>query len=95
MLKKFRRYLANKLAPYADLPPIKYERTNLDIQTLSCIKVNNKSDILQIPPAVIKHEIARELAYALEPYIKFETSEDSFIYGGVEIRGTIRVVKER
>ena len=96
MFKKIKRYLANKLYPYADLPPVKYDVTTLDVETLSFVTFANKWDFIHTPTMVYQREIARGLENHLINYIKFETSEDNVYFkDGVQIRGTIRVVKER
>ena len=96
MFNKLKRYLARKLLPYAEVKPQVYERTSLDIETLAFSTFVSALDYENIPESIFKKEIARGLTDHLIPFIKFESNRDDiYLKGGIQIRGTIRVVKER
>lgn len=96
MFDKIKRYLAKKLLPYAEVTPQKYEITTLDIETLSFSTFVSEWNCETIQESVFKKEIARGLTDHLIPFIKFESNRDDIYFkGGIQIRGSIRVVKER
>lgn len=96
MLKKFKRYLAKKLLPYTEVKPQKYEITSLDVETLSFVTFVSEWDLEIMLESVYKKEIARGLADSLIPHIKFEFNRDDVYHkSAVQIRGSIRIVKER
>ena len=73
-------------------PPIKYEETSLNVETLAFECFIERG--LLVPESVYKREIATGLSKRLIPYIEFETTEDIYT-DKIRYRGVIRIVKER
>ena len=92
MFEKFKRYLANKLLPYAEVTPPKYEVLSLNVKTISAEVIIPKEWL--VPEAVYVKELRHKLGEALKDYIKYERSEDLYS-DKFRLRGSIRVVIDK
>ena len=97
-MKRLLNFIIGKLfkIPLVNLdncyPPVNYEKTSLDVETLSCDILTERG--LLVPEIILKRELASRLAYELIPYIDFKTTEDIYT-DSIRYRGVIRIVKER